>query len=239
MMKTMLEISQLNVHLGGGAHILRNVSIQVFENEILTIIGPNGAGKSTLLNSISGLVVPTSGLIKFYDKRIDTLPPHKIVNLGISHVPEGRQLFPKLSVLENLKLGAYTSRAKKEMNETLNYVFNVFPILKERAGQKAGTLSGGEQQMLAIARGLMSKPKLLLLDEPSLGLAPKVVNTIFKSIKNVAAGGVAVLLVEQNVHKALEIANRGYVIESGSVVMEGTTEELQNSDYVKKAYLGI
>lgn len=238
MMKTMLQISQLNVHLGGGAHILRNVSIQVFENEILTVIGPNGAGKTTLLNTISGLVVPTSGTIKFYDKRIDNLPPHKIVELGISHVPEGRQLFPKLSVLENLKLGAYTSRAKEEMNETLKYVFDIFPRLKERARQNAGTLSGGEQQMLAIARGLMSKPKLLMLDEPSLGLAPKLVDTIFKSIKDIA-GEVAVLLVEQNVNKALKTASRGYVIESGSVVMEGKTEELQNNPYVKKAYLGI
>lgn len=238
MMKTMLQISQLNVHLSGGAHILRNVSIQLFENEILTVIGPNGAGKTTLLNTISGLVVPTSGTIEFYNKRIDGLPPYRIVELGISHVPEGRQLFPRLSVLENLKLGAYTRKARKEMNETLKLVFDMFPILKERAKQAAGSLSGGEQQMLAIARGLMSKPKLLMLDEPSLGLAPKVVDTIFKSIKDIAKA-TTILLVEQNVHRALEIADRGYVIESGSIVMEGESKELKNNDYVKKAYLGI
>lgn len=238
MMKTMLQISQLNVHLSGGAHILRNVSIQLFENEILTVIGPNGAGKTTLLNAISGLVVPTSGTIEFYNKRIDGLPPYRIVELGISHVPEGRQLFPRLSVLENLKLGAYTRKSRKEMNETLKLVFDMFPILKERAKQAAGSLSGGEQQMLAIARGLMSKPKLLMLDEPSLGLAPKVVDTIFKSIKDIAKA-TTILLVEQNVHRALEIADRGYVIESGSIVMEGETKELKNNDYVKKAYLGI
>jgi branched-chain amino acid transport system ATP-binding protein len=237
-MKTMLQISQLNVHLSGGAHILRNVSIQLFENEILTVIGPNGAGKTTLLNAISGLVVPTSGTIEFYNKRIDGLPPYRIVELGISHVPEGRQLFPRLSVLENLKLGAYTRKSRKEMNETLKLVFDMFPILKERAKQAAGSLSGGEQQMLAIARGLMSKPKLLMLDEPSLGLAPKVVDTIFKSIKDIAKA-TTILLVEQNVHRALEIADRGYVIESGSIVMEGETKELKNNDYVKKAYLGI
>jgi len=237
-MKTMLQISQLNVHLSGGAHILRNVSIQLFENEILTVIGPNGAGKTTLLNTISGLVVPTSGTIEFYNKRIDGLPPYRIVELGISHVPEGRQLFPRLSVLENLKLGAYTRKSRKEMNETLKLVFDMFPILKERAKQAAGSLSGGEQQMLAIARGLMSKPKLLMLDEPSLGLAPKVVDTIFKSIKDIAKA-TTILLVEQNVHRALEIADRGYVIESGSIVMEGETKELKNNDYVKKAYLGI
>jgi branched-chain amino acid transport system ATP-binding protein len=237
-MKTMLQISQLNVHLSGGAHILRNVSIQLFENEILTVIGPNGAGKTTLLNTISGLVVPTSGTIEFYNKRIDGLPPYRIVELGISHVPEGRQLFPRLSVLENLKLGAYTRKARKEMNETLKLVFDMFPILKERAKQAAGSLSGGEQQMLAIARGLMSKPKLLMLDEPSLGLAPKVVDTIFKSIKDIAKA-TTILLVEQNVHRALEIADRGYVIESGSIVMEGESKELKNNDYVKKAYLGI
>lgn len=238
MMKTMLQISQLNVHLSGGAHILRNVSIQLFENEILTVIGPNGAGKTTLLNTISGLVVPTSGTIEFYNKRIDGLPPYRIVELGISHVPEGRQLFPRLSVLENLKLGAYTRKARKEMNETLKLVFDMFPILKERAKQAAGSLSGGEQQMLAIARGLMSKPKLLMLDEPSLGLAPKVVDTIFKSIKDIAKA-TTILLVEQNVHRALEIADRGYVIESGSTVIEGESKELKNNDYVKKAYLGI
>jgi len=237
-MKTMLQISQLNVHLSGGAHILRNVSIQLFENEILTVIGPNGAGKTTLLNTISGLVVPTSGTIEFYNKRIDGLPPYRIVELGISHVPEGRQLFPRLSVLENLKLGAYTRKARKEMNETLKLVFDMFPILKERAKQAAGSLSGGEQQMLAIARGLMSKPKLLMLDEPSLGLAPKVVDTIFKSIKDIAKA-TTILLVEQNVHRALEIADRGYVIESGSTVIEGESKELKNNDYVKKAYLGI
>jgi branched-chain amino acid transport system ATP-binding protein len=237
-MKTMLQISQLNVHLSGGAHILRNVSIQLFENEILTVIGPNGAGKTTLLNTISGLVVPTSGTIEFYNKRIDGLPPYRIVELGISHVPEGRQLFPRLSVLENLKLGAYTRKARKEMNETLKLVFDMFPILRERAKQAAGSLSGGEQQMLAIARGLMSKPKLLMLDEPSLGLAPKVVDTIFKSIKDIAKA-TTILLVEQNVHRALEIADRGYVIESGSIVMEGESKELKNNDYVKKAYLGI
>jgi branched-chain amino acid transport system ATP-binding protein len=237
-MKTMLQISQLNVHLSGGAHILRNVSIQLFENEILTVIGPNGAGKTTLLNTISGLVVPTSGTIEFYNKRIDGLPPYRIVELGISHVPGGRQLFPRLSALENLKLGAYTRKSRKEMNETLKLVFDMFPILKERAKQAAGSLSGGEQQMLAIARGLMSKPKLLMLDEPSLGLAPKVVDTIFKSIKDIAKA-TTILLVEQNVHRALEIADRGYVIESGSIVMEGETKELKNNDYVKKAYLGI
>jgi branched-chain amino acid transport system ATP-binding protein len=237
-MKTMLQISQLNVHLSGGAHILKNVSIQLFENEILTVIGPNGAGKTTLLNAISGLVVPTSGTIEFYNKRIDGLPPYRIVELGISHVPEGRQLFPRLSVLENLKLGAYTRKSRKEMNKTLKLVFDMFPILKERAKQAAGSLSGGEQQMLAIARGLMSKPKLLMLDEPSLGLAPKVVDTIFKSIKDIAKA-TTILLVEQNVHRALEIADRGYVIESGSIVMEGETKELKNNDYVKKAYLGI
>lgn len=236
-MEKALKISNLNVHLGG-AHILKDISIQVFEGEILTIIGPNGAGKTTLLKSISGLNSPSSGSIEFYGRRIDNLSPHKIVELGISHVPEGRQLFSRLTVLENLKLGAYVSRAKRDMKKTLKYVFDLFPVLKERAKQHAGTLSGGEQQMLAIARALMSKPKLLLLDEPSLGLAPKVVDIIFNSIKNIAKE-TTILLVEQNVRRALEIANRGYVIETGSIVMEGIAEELQNNDYVKKAYLGL
>jgi len=231
-------VDRINV-LHGDLQVLWDVSFRIDEGEVVTIIGPNCAGKTTILNTISGLLRPRSGSIIYLSKRVEKLPPHKIVKLGIAHVPEGRLLFPQLSVMENLKMGAYTRGRVREKDEMLEWVFQLFPILKERKNQRASTLSGGEQQMLALGRGLMSKPKLLMLDEPSLGLAPKLVRLVFEVIEKVNKEGFTILLVEQNVHQALELADRSYVLEEGKIVLEGKGKELINNDHVKRAYLGM
>lgn len=234
----MLEVNKINVFYGD-AQALWNVTFSVNKGEIVTIVGANGAGKSTTLRTIGGILRPRSGEITFLGKRIDSSPAYKIVEEGIAHVMEGRRLFPYMTVRENLELGAYTSKAWVKRNETLEWVHQLFPILKERKDQLAGTLSGGEQQMLAIARGLMSMPKLLMLDEPSLGLAPKLVMQVFDIVKKINEQGVTILLVEQNVHHALKLADKGFVLENGRIVLEGTGEELLKNPHVKKAYLGI
>ena len=231
-------MDRINV-LHGDLQVLWNVSFKINKGEVVTIIGPNCAGKTTILNTISGLLRPRSGSIIYLGKQVEKLPPHKLVKLGIAHVPEGRLLFPQLSVMENLKMGAYTRGRVREKDEMLEWVFQLFPILKERKNQRASTLSGGEQQMLALGRGLMSKPKLLMLDEPSLGLAPKLVRLVFEVIERVNKEGFTILLVEQNVHQALELADRSYVLEEGKIVLEGKGKELINNDHVKKAYLGM
>jgi len=233
-----LEVNGINVFYVK-VQALWDVSLKVEEGEIVAVVGANGAGKTTLLKTLSGLVRSSSGNIKFLGKRIDQLPAHKIVEDGISHIPEGRGIFSSLTVFENLKMGAYTAKAWKERDETLKLVYELFPILSERRNQTAGTLSGGEQQMLAIARGLMSKPKMIMLDEPSLGLAPKIVMKIFELIEEINKGGVTILLVEQNVQQALELAERGYVLETGKICTEGKGKELLRNELVKKAYLGL
>jgi branched-chain amino acid transport system ATP-binding protein len=234
----MLEICNVNT-LYGKAQALWDVCLGINEAEIVAMIGANGAGKTTLLNTISGLLRPASGSVEFLDRRIDGLPPHSIVELGISHVPEGGRVFPDMTVRENLDMGAYPYHAWKQKEETLEQVYQVFPILKERAGQLARTLSGGERQMLAIGRGLMSKPKLCLFDEPSYGLAPLLVAEIFRIIQELRDQGITVFLIEQNVRHTLEIADRAYVLENGRVCLEGACDELLRSDYVRKAYLGL
>jgi len=218
---------------------LWDVSVRIDEAEIVAMIGANGAGKTTLLNTISGLLCPASGSAKFLDKRIDGLSPHSIAELGISHIPEGRRLFPVMSVRENLEMGAYPYHAWKRKEETLEQVYQVFPILREREGQLARTLSGGEQQMLAMGRGLMSRPRLCMFDEPSSGLAPRLVLEVFKVIKSLREQGITILLIEQNVRHTLEIADRAYVLENGRIVSEGKSSELLKNNHIKKAYLGL
>jgi branched-chain amino acid transport system ATP-binding protein len=234
----MFEVNNINVFYED-LQALWDVSFKVKKGEVVVIAGSNGAGKTTILKTISGLLHPKSGMINFFGKRIEKKPPHKIVNLGIAQIPEGRHLFPYMTVLENLEIGAYTSRAREKKDETMEWVYQLFPILKERKSQLAGTLSGGERQMLAVGRGLMSRPKLLMLDEPSLGLAPKLVLQVFDIVKKVNEEGVTILLVEQNVRHALEIANRAYVLETGKITLEGMGKELLSSDYVKRAFLGL
>ena len=231
----MLKVENVNVSYGS-VKILWDVDFHIDEGEIITIIGPNGAGKTTIGKTIMGLLRPTSGTIEFNGNPIHQAPTHKIVEGGIALVPEGRELFPKMTIMENLQMGAYTSDEKED---TLKWVFDLFPRLEERQKQSAGTMSGGEQQMLAIARGLMSRPKLLILDEPSLGLAPIMVNTVFEIVKTLNSQGVTVLLVEQNIHHALEASNRGYVLETGRITLEGTSSELLDNNHVKEAYLGM
>ena len=233
----MLEIKDLNVYYGI-IQAMKGISFEVREGEVIALIGANGAGKTTTLHTISGLITPKSGTVVFEGKDITKIPAHKIVSLGMAHVPEGRRVFASLSVYQNLKMGAYTRSDKAEVEESLRMVYERFPRLQERSGQLAGTLSGGEQQMLAIGRALMSKPRILLMDEPSMGLSPIFVNEIFDIIKSVSAGGTTVLLVEQNAKKALSIADRGYVLETGKIVLEGAAKELLNNESVKKAYLG-
>ena len=234
----MLEFNNIDTFYGK-AQALFGVSLRVDEGEIVALVGSNGAGKTTMLNTISGLLRPASGSVAFLGKRIDGLTPHSIVELGISHIPEGRRLFTDMTVRENLEMGAYPRRAWKQKEETLKQVYQVFPRLKEREGQLARTLSGGEQQMLAMGRGLMSKPKLCMFDEPSYGLAPKVVLEVFQIIKSLCQQGITVLLIEQNVRRTLEIANRAYVLENGRVVLEGSCDRLLQTDHVRKAYLGL
>lgn len=234
----MLKVNNIDTFYGK-AQALWDVSLRIDEAEIVALIGSNGAGKSTLLDTISGLLRPTSGSIEFLDQRIDGLAPHVIVGLGVSHVPEGRKLFSEMSVRENLELGAYTPEAWKRKGETIKQVYQVFPALKEREKQLARTLSGGEQQMLAMGRGLMSGPKLCMFDEPSYGLAPRLMMEVFEVIKSLREQGITILLIEQNVPRTLEIADRAYVLENGQVVLEGTCAQCLENEHVRKAYLGL
>ena len=234
---SLLTIENLEVFYGV-INAIKGISFEVNEGEIIALIGANGAGKTTILNTITGLVPAKSGSIKFEDKDLLKTPAHKIVSMGIAHVPEGRRIFQQLTVFENLKLGAYTRKDKKEIADTLELVYERFPRLKERRTQIGGTLSGGEQQMLAMGRALMSHPKIILMDEPSMGLSPLYVTEIFDIIRSVNESGTTVLLVEQNAKKALSIANRAYVLETGKIVLSGDAHELMNNDSVKKAYLG-
>jgi len=234
----MLEVSNLDVFYGK-AQALRDVSLRVNEGEIVALVGANGAGKTTLLNTISGLLRPASGSVEFLGKRIDRLAPHKIVRLGICQIPEGRKLFSDMTVWDNLEMGAYTSEAWKRRKETLEQVYQVFPVLKERQKQSAKKLSGGERQMVAIGRGLMSSPRLCMFDEPSYGLAPNLLSEVFGVIKHLREQGITVFLVEQNVRHTLETADRAYVLENGHIVLEGKGKDLLQDDMVKKAYLGL
>lgn len=218
---------------------LHEVSLQVKEGEIVAALGSNGAGKSTLLKSIASQLNPEEGTVLFQGERINGIGPHEVVRRGISLVPEGKRIFAKMSVNENLLVGAYIQKDEKIRVETLNRIFELFPRLRERMKQKAGTLSGGEQQMLAIARGLMSKPKLLMLDEPSLGIAPNLVDRIFETIEIIRKSGLTILIVEQHVQEALDMADRGYIFQTGKIVLEGKSKDLLDSEVVKKAYLGI
>ena len=223
----------------GSVPAVDDVSIKVGEGEAVGLLGANGAGKSTTLRAISGLVRLTSGAVTFMGTDLSSLPPYKIPELGIAHVPEGRQVFPQMTVQENLEIGAYVPKAKAERARTLDLVFSIFPRLAERRSQLAGTMSGGEQQMLAVGRGMMLKPRLLMLDEPSLGLAPVMTDVTFEKIHDIHAMGTAILLVEQNVSRALTLVQRAYVLESGKVIMHGTSAELANNKQVQAAYLGI
>lgn len=234
----LLEIRNLHVHYGA-VHALQGVDLDVNQGQIVTLIGANGAGKSTTLRAISGLVRPSGGTIKFAGEHIDALPPHRIVKMGISHSPEGRGIFANLSVSENLDVGAFVREDPHGVRDDRERVLVLFPRLKERLSQLAGTLSGGEQQMLAMARALLARPKLLLLDEPSLGLAPQIVQVIFKIIAEINRTGTTILLVEQNAHMALRAANHGYVIEVGRIVLSDAAAALAASDEVRKAYLGV
>ena len=233
----MLEVKDLNVYYGM-IQALKGISFEVNEGEVIALIGANGAGMTTTLHAITGLIPAKSGSITFEGADIRKTAGHKIVSMGMAHVPEGRRVFAQLSVYENLKMGAYTRKDKEEFKETLEMVYKRFPRLEERKNQLAGTLSGGEQQMLAMGRALMSHPKMIVMDEPSMGLSPIYVNEIFQIIKDVSADGVTVLLVEQNAKKALSIADRAYVLETGNIILEGDAKELMNDESVKKAYLG-
>ncbi len=236
-MGTMLTVNDINVFYGA-IHAIKGVSLEVNEGEIVTLIGANGAGKSTILRTISGLLKPKTGSIQFEGQEIAGMPAHEIVKTGISQVPEGRRIFAEMSVLENLELGAFTRKDKDGIKADMELVFERFPRLKERIGQLAGTLSGGEQQMLAMGRALMSRPRLLLLDEPSMGLAPLLIKEIFAIIQDINTTGTTVLLVEQNANMALSIAHRAYVLETGRITLSGDAKELAASDEVRKAYLG-
>jgi len=234
----MLELARISASYGS-VPALSDVSISVGEGEAVGLLGANGAGKSTTLRTISGLLRATSGAITFAGRNIGALPPYKVTELGIAHVPEGRQVFPELTVQENLEIGAYVPAAKAERKRSLELVFEIFPVLAARRKQLAGTMSGGEQQMLAVGRGLMLKPRLLMLDEPSLGLAPVVTDITFQKIQEIHTMGTAILLVEQNVSRALGLVQRAYVLESGKVIMHGTRAELAGNKQVQAAYLGI
>jgi len=234
----MLEVCNINT-LYGKAQALWDVCLGVHEAEIVALVGSNGAGKTTLLNTISGLLRPASGSVSFLGRRIDGLAPHAIVELGISHVPEGGKVFADMTVRENLEMGAYPYHAWKQKEETLEQVYQDFPILKEREGQLARTLSGGERQMLSMGRGLMSRPRLCLFDEPSYGLAPLLMTETFRIIQGLRDQGITILLIEQNVRHTLEIADRAYVLENGRVCLEGACTEMLESDHVRKAYLGL
>lgn len=233
----MLEIKDLEVFYGM-IQAIKGISFEVNEGEVIALIGANGAGKTTILHTITGLLEASKGEVFFDGENITKIPAHKIVSMGMAHVPEGRRVFANLTVLQNLKMGAYTRRDKNEIEETLATIYERFPRLQERQNQLAGTLSGGEQQMLAMGRALMSHPKIILMDEPSMGLSPIFVNEIFDIIRSVSSSGTTVLLVEQNAKKALSIADRAYVLETGKIVLEGQASDLLNNDSIKKAYLG-
>ncbi len=234
----LLELKGVTTHQGF-TRAIQNISLNVEENEIVSLLGANGAGKTTLLLTISGVLKPSSGKIFFQKSEIQGLPPHRIVKLGISQSPEDRKLFGKMTVLKNLKLGSYVRRMhKKDVELTLEEIWQIFPILKERAYQTAATLSGGEQKMLSIARALMAKPRILALDEPSLGLAPKIINVIMDTVRSINQAGTTILMVEQNASAALRISHRGYVLEAGRIVIEGTREALLENEGIKRAYLG-
>ena len=234
---SMLNLNDVEVSYGN-IQVIWGITLEVKSKEVVALLGSNGSGKTTTLRTIVGLLRPKSGSIKFLDKRIDKLPSHAIVEMGIAYVPEGRHLFSNMTVLENLEMGAYCRRARDKKKENMEFVFQLFPILKDRSRQLAGTLSGGEQQMLALGRGLMCSPKLLMLDEPSLGLAPKLVTQLFNVIERIKDEGVTILLVEQNV-RALNLAHRAYIVENGRIVLEGKGRELMENERVKKAYLGM
>jgi branched-chain amino acid transport system ATP-binding protein len=234
----MLEVECVSAYYGK-IRALWDVSINVEKGEIVALIGANAAGKTTILDTISGLLHPASGSVKFLDRRIDHVPAHEVVKLGICHIPEGGKAFPDMTVRENLDMGAYSDAAWERRGKTLEQVYEMFPLLKQRARQLARTLSGGERQMLAIGRGLMSRPKLCAFDEPSYGLSPLMVKEIFEAIKTLRDQGMTILLIEQDVQQGLEIADRGYVLESGHVVLEGKSADLLQNEHVKKAYLGL
>jgi branched-chain amino acid transport system ATP-binding protein len=234
----MLEVSHLSAFYGQ-IQVLWDVGFTVNEAEIVALVGANGAGKTTLLNNISGVMKPAAGTVSFLGRRIDGLAPHTIVELGLSHIPEGRRLFTDMSVRENLEMGAYSGRAWKNRQATLEQVYRLFPRLKEREGQLARTLSGGEQQMLAMGRGLMSRPKMCIIDEPSNGLAPRLVMEVFEIVRSLRDQGITILLVEQNVRQTLEVADRACVLENGRLALEGSCDELLRSDHIRKAYLGL
>ena len=234
----MLAVKDINTNYGK-KQVLWNVSLEIGDGEIVALVGANGAGKTTLLKTISGALRPASGAIEFDGQRIEGLKSHAIVKMGMAHIPEGRKLFPDMSILENLEMGAYTKRVWERRQETLNEVYELFPRLNERRAQLARTLSGGEQEMVAIGRGLMSKPRLCIIDEPSSGLAPIVVSEIFQIIQRMRDQGIAIFLIEQNVPQTLEIADRGYVIENGHIVMEGSSKSLLENENIRKAYLGL
>ena len=233
----MLKVENLEVYYGM-INAIKGVSFEVNEGEVIALIGANGAGKTTILHTITGLISPKAGSITFEGAELTKIPAHKIVSMGMAHVPEGRRIFQELTVAENLKLGAFILKDKEQIEKNLEYVYDHFPRLKERENQVAGTLSGGEQQMLATGRALMSNPKIILMDEPSMGLSPLLVSEIFEIIKEVASDGKTVLLVEQNAKKALSIADRAYVLETGRIALEGDAKELMNNDRIKAAYLG-
>ena len=234
----MIELKDINAGYGQ-VQIVRDVSMNIDNNEIVALIGANGAGKSTIIKTISGMLPVSSGSIIFEGKRIENMPAHKIITNGIALVPEGRRLFPYMTVQENLELGAYVENNREKVQENMEWVFSLFPILQERRAQLAGTFSGGEQQMLTIGRALMSKPKFLMMDEPSLGLSPMIVDEVFKTVEVLQNEGVTILLVEQNVRKSLEIVSRGYVLEHGRIVLSGEAKELLEDENVTKAYLGM
>ncbi|SNS27829.1 amino acid/amide ABC transporter ATP-binding protein 2, HAAT family [Anaerovirgula multivorans] len=237
MNKTILEINNVDTYYGQ-IHALKNISFEVKEGEIVSLIGSNGAGKTTTLKTISSLLKPAKGEVILKEKVISRIPSHLVAEGGIAHVPEGRKIFPRMTVEENLEMGGFRFKDINKTKKNMDYAFELFPRLQERRKQKGGTLSGGEQQMLAMGRALMSEPSLLLLDEPSMGLAPLLVELIFQSIQKLNSEGITILLVEQNAHKALKIAHRGYVLQTGSIVLTGTGEELLQNNMVKEAYLG-
>ncbi|MBW2609643.1 MAG: ABC transporter ATP-binding protein [Deltaproteobacteria bacterium] len=234
----MISSKELNVYYRQ-VHVLKDISFEIQKGEICSVVGANGAGKSTLINSLSRILPLKSGSISFNGEDISQYPPHRVVELGLIQVPEGRKLFPSLTVLENLELGAYQRRAKEKREDTLREVFSLFPILDKRRAQLAGTLSGGEQQMLALGRGLMSLPRLLMMDEPSLGLAPLIVKQMFNTIKQINVSGVTILLVEQNARKALAISDSGFVIENGKITISGKGSEIAENEHTRKAFLGL
>ena len=232
-----LEVNDLSVYYGM-IQALKGISFKVEKGEIVALIGANGAGKTTTLHTLSGLISAKGGSIIYKDKDISKIPPHKLVSVGMAHIPEGRRIFSEMSVLENLKMGAYTRKDREEIEDSIEKIYKRFPRLEERKNQLAGTMSGGEQQMLAIGRALMSKPEIVLMDEPSMGLSPIFVNEIFDIIKQMRREGVTVLLVEQNAKKALSVSDRAYVLENGKIVMQGRASEIMDDESIKKAYLG-